>query len=157
MFTLTPAIVAVVMGAGAVAGCLGALLGIGGGVFLVPFLHVVIGLPLNVASGIGLMTVIGTSSVVSANRAGRRLVNLRLGMLMQVPASALVHDPTGQRYLVYTVEQNGGRSVAKAIPVEPGPLAGNEVVVLSGLTAGQKIVVMGANLLQPGDPVKEVE
>jgi hypothetical protein len=29
--------------------------------------------------------------------------------------------------------------------------------VLSGLTAGQRIVVMGANLLQPGDPVKEVE
>jgi RND family efflux transporter MFP subunit len=76
---------------------------------------------------------------------------------LQVPASALVHDPTGQRYLVYTIEQNGGRSAAKAIPVEPGPLAGNEVVVLSGLTAGQRIVVMGANLLQPGDPVKEVE
>jgi RND family efflux transporter MFP subunit len=76
---------------------------------------------------------------------------------LQVPASALVHDPVGQRYLVYTIEQNGGRSVAKAIPVEPGPLAGNEVVVLSGLTAGQRIVVMGANLLQPGDPVKEVE
>src|SRR5438105_653330 len=76
---------------------------------------------------------------------------------LQVPASALVHDPIGQRYLVYTIEQNGGRSVAKAIPVEPGPLAGNEVVVLSGLTAGQRIVVMGANLLQPGDPVKEVE
>ena len=77
--------------------------------------------------------------------------------MLEVPASALVHDPAGQRYLVYTVEQNGGRSVAKAISVEPGPLAGNEVVVLSGLTAGQRIVVMGANLLQPGDPVKEVE
>jgi RND family efflux transporter MFP subunit len=76
---------------------------------------------------------------------------------LQVPASALVHDPTGQRYLVYTIEQNGGRSVAKAISVEPGALAGNEVMVLSGLTAGQRIVVMGANLLQPGDPVKEVE
>jgi len=76
---------------------------------------------------------------------------------LQVPASALVHDPTGQRYLVYTVEQNGGGRVAKAITVEPGPLAGNEVVVLSGLTAGQRIVVMGANLLQPGEPVKEVE
>jgi RND family efflux transporter MFP subunit len=76
---------------------------------------------------------------------------------LQVPASALVHDATAQRYLVYTVEQNGGRNVAKVIPVEPGPLAGNDVVVLSGLTAGQRIVVMGANLLQPGDPVKEVE
>jgi RND family efflux transporter MFP subunit len=76
---------------------------------------------------------------------------------LQVPASALVHDPTGQRYLVYTIEQNGDRAVAKAIPIEAGPLAGNEVVVLSGLTAGQRIVVMGANLLQAGDPVKEVE
>jgi RND family efflux transporter MFP subunit len=76
---------------------------------------------------------------------------------LHVPTSAQVHDPTGQRYLVYTIEQTGGRAVAKAIPVEPGPLAGNEVVVLSGLAAGQRIVVMGANLLQPGDPVKEIE
>jgi RND family efflux transporter MFP subunit len=76
---------------------------------------------------------------------------------LQVPASALVHDPTGQRYLVYTTEQNEGRTVAKAIAVEPGPLAGNEVVVLSGLSPGQRIVVMGANLLQPGDPVREIE
>ena len=75
----------------------------------------------------------------------------------QVPLSALVHDPAGQRYLVYAIEQSGGRSVAKAIAVEPGPLSGNEVVVLSGLTAGQRIVVTGANLLQPGDPIKEVE
>jgi RND family efflux transporter MFP subunit len=74
-----------------------------------------------------------------------------------VPASALVHDPTVQRYLVYAIEHNGGRVLAKAIPVEPGPLSGNEVVVVSGLAAGQKIVVMGANLLQSGDAVKEVE
>jgi uncharacterized membrane protein YfcA len=77
-----------VMGAGAVAGCFGALLGIGGGVFLVPFLQFVVGLPYNVARAIGLMTVIATSSVVSAGSASRKLVNLRLGMLIQVPASA---------------------------------------------------------------------
>ena len=85
---ITPVTIAVVMGAGAVAGCFGALLGIGGGVFLVPFLQFVVGLPFNVASGVGLMTVIATSSVVSAGSAARKLVNLRLGMLMQVPASA---------------------------------------------------------------------
>ena len=45
-----------------VAGCLGALLGIGGGVFLVPFLNLVLGLPLNVASGVSLMAVIATST-----------------------------------------------------------------------------------------------
>ena len=77
-----------VMVAGAIAGSLGALLGLGGGVFLVPFLNVGLGLPLNVAAGISLLTVIATSSVVSAGSTGKRLVNLRLGMLMQVAASA---------------------------------------------------------------------
>jgi len=76
---------------------------------------------------------------------------------LQVPASALIHDPASQHYLVYVIEQKEGNSIAKAIPVEPGPLFGNEVVVISGLTAGQRIVVMGANLLLPGDAVKEVE
>ncbi|MBA3231200.1 MAG: sulfite exporter TauE/SafE family protein [Acidobacteria bacterium] len=85
---MSPEIIAVIVCAGAVAGCLGGLLGIGGGVFLVPFLHLVIGLPLNVARGIGLVTVIGTSSVVAADATSRPLVNLRLGMLLQVPASA---------------------------------------------------------------------
>lgn len=74
-----------------------------------------------------------------------------------VPSSALVHDPTSNRYLVYTTEQRSGRTVAKAIPVEPGPLDGNQVVVLSGIQPGQRIVVTGANLLQSGDPVQTVE
>jgi uncharacterized membrane protein YfcA len=85
---ITPATIGLVMIAGAVAGCLGALLGIGGGVFLVPFLNLVLGLPLNVSSGVSLMAVIATSSIVSARREGNDLVNLRLGMLLQVPASA---------------------------------------------------------------------
>jgi membrane fusion protein (multidrug efflux system) len=76
---------------------------------------------------------------------------------VQVPVAALVHDPTGNRYIVYTIEPNSGRPVAKALPVEPGPLAGNHVVVLRGLQPGQRIVIMGANILQPGDAVQEVE
>src|SRR3954451_24093515 len=76
--------VAAVIAAGAVAGCLGSLLGIGGGVFLVPFLNAGLGLDFKVAAATGLMTVIATSSVVSAGRAGRGLINLRLGMLLEV-------------------------------------------------------------------------
>jgi membrane fusion protein (multidrug efflux system) len=76
---------------------------------------------------------------------------------VQVPVAALVHDPTGNRYIVYTIDQSSGRPVAKPIPVEPGPLAGNQVIVLRGLEPGQKIVIMGASLLQPGDAVQEVE
>jgi hypothetical protein len=84
---ITPLIVVIVAGVGAVAGCLGALLGIGGGVFLVPFLNAALGLPLNIAAGVGLMTVIATSSVVSAGSSGKGLVNLRLGMVLQIAAA----------------------------------------------------------------------
>jgi uncharacterized protein len=85
---LTPAIVAVVMGAGAVAGCLGALLGLGGGVFLVPFLNAALGLDFKTAAAISLVTVIATSSAVSAGTIGLNLINLRLGMLLEVASAA---------------------------------------------------------------------
>lgn len=76
------------MAAGAIAGSLGAMLGIGGGVFLIPLLNVGLGLPFKTAAGISLMTVIATSNVVSMSSASRRVVNLRLGMLLQVAAVA---------------------------------------------------------------------
>jgi uncharacterized protein len=76
--------IAAVMGLGAAGGMLGALLGLGGGVFLVPFLTLFIGLPFRQAAGIGLMTVIATSSVVSAQRAGRGLINMRLGIVLEI-------------------------------------------------------------------------
>ena len=76
------------MAAGIVAGMLGALLGLGGGVFLVPFLNVVLGLPFKVAGAISLTAVIATSSAVSARTTGRHLINLRLGMLLEVASAA---------------------------------------------------------------------
>jgi len=74
----------IIFTAGIVAGSLGALLGLGGGVFLVPFLNLVIGFPFNVAAAISLTTVIATSSTVSAGRAGKQLINMKLGMLLEV-------------------------------------------------------------------------
>src|SRR5262245_54703905 len=43
-------VLTVVAFGGAVAGCLGAMLGIGGGVFLIPFLNAIVGLPLHIAA-----------------------------------------------------------------------------------------------------------
>jgi uncharacterized membrane protein YfcA len=73
---------------GGVAGVLGALLGLGGGVFLVPFFVLVLHLPMHTAVGVSLTTVIATSSVVSAGTAGRRLMNMRLGMTLEVATTA---------------------------------------------------------------------
>lgn len=77
--------------------------------------------------------------------------------VLQIPVDALVHDPTGDRYLVYTTEQKAGRTIAKAIPIRPGPLSGSQVLILDGLSPGQRIVVSGANLLRPGEAVREVK
>jgi hypothetical protein len=85
---VTPALTLAILGAGVVAGAFGATLGIGGGIFLVPFLNLVLGLPITVAAAISLTTVIGTSSSVSAARAGQRLINLRLGMSLEVATAA---------------------------------------------------------------------
>lgn len=64
------------------------MLGLGGGVFLVPFLNAVLGFPLNIASGVGLMTVVATSSVVARRTGSSGIVNLRLGMVLQTFAAA---------------------------------------------------------------------
>lgn len=77
-----------VMAAGATAGCFGALLGIGGGVFLVPFLNLALGYSFKQAVATSLVTVIATSSAVSARTAGKQLINLRLGMLLEVATAA---------------------------------------------------------------------
>ncbi len=69
---------------GIVAGVLGAMLGLGGGVFLVPFLVLAGGLPIKTAVGVSLVTVIATSSTVSAHSSGKQLINLRLGMALEV-------------------------------------------------------------------------
>ena len=79
-----PLTIIVSMAAGAVAGSFGALLGIGGGVFLIPLLNVGLGLPFKTASGISLMTVIATSNAVATSSAARAVINIRLGMLLQV-------------------------------------------------------------------------
>ena len=80
--------IVVSMLAGVIAGSLGALLGIGGGVFLIPLLNVGLGLPLKTASGISLMAVIATSNAVAVTSESRRFINARLGMLLQVAAVA---------------------------------------------------------------------
>jgi uncharacterized membrane protein YfcA len=85
---ISPSALIVTLLAGALAGGLGSTLGLGGGVFLVPFLHAVLGYPLNVASGVGLMTVVATSSVVARGTSRSGLVNLRLGMVLQIAAAS---------------------------------------------------------------------
>jgi RND family efflux transporter MFP subunit len=95
------------------------------------------------------------SGMIASIRAARHATRRPL---IRIPIDALVHDPTRDQYLVFTIEQrDGGIAVVKAATVRPGALVGNQVSILEGLTVGQRIVASGANLLRPGDVVKEIQ
>ena len=67
---------------GVVAGFLGALVGIGGGVLLIPLLNGLLGLPFAEARGISLVGVLGTSGSAVLVPPTRRLVNPRLAIFL---------------------------------------------------------------------------
>ena len=69
---------------GAAAGLFGSLLGLGGGVLLVPLLTLVFGLDLRAAVGVSLVSVIVTSSAAAGVYLERNLANLRLGMTLEL-------------------------------------------------------------------------
>src|SRR4030095_2998972 len=81
---VTPSVAPNSFVAGVIAGAMGSLLGLAGGVFLVPFLNLGLNFSFPVAAAISLTTVIATSSSVSAVRSREHVINLRLGMLLEV-------------------------------------------------------------------------
>jgi uncharacterized membrane protein YfcA len=72
------------MAGGAIAGVFGALLGLGGGILIVPLLTLGFGLPLREAIGTSLVCVIVTSSAAASVYLRRDVANLRLGMTLEL-------------------------------------------------------------------------
>ena len=154
---VTPALALVIFAAGAVAGSLGALLGIGGGVFLVPFLNLGLNFPFTVAAAISLTTVIATSSSVSAGRTGKQLINMRLGMLLEVATAggSLLGGVTAQMLAQSTVQKVFGvvtafvavimltrlqrRNVILDPTIDPGVLGGRYHEDESGGTVAYRV------------------
>jgi uncharacterized membrane protein YfcA len=69
---------------GVAAGVFGSLLGLGGGLLIVPLLSLGFGLPLREAVGVSLVCVIVTSSASAGVYLQRRQANLRLGMVLEL-------------------------------------------------------------------------
>lgn len=69
---------------GGIAGTIGAMLGLGGGVFLIPFLVLVFNLPMHQAIATSILAVIATSSTGAAMNVERQMVNIRLGMVLEI-------------------------------------------------------------------------
>jgi len=140
--TVTPGLALIIFVAGAAAGGLGALLGLGGGIFLVPLLNIALGFPIGVAAAISLATVIATSCSVTAGKAGQNLMNFRFGMLLEVATAAgsvlggitaqYIAQAMLQRLFagvtaavaVVTIARANKRNVITDPAVEPGVLGG---------------------------------
>jgi len=71
------------LAAGAASGLVGALLGLGGGIFLIPALVLGFGVPMHSAVAAGLVAVIATSSAGGARNAEQGFANVRLGMALE--------------------------------------------------------------------------
>jgi uncharacterized protein len=76
--------VLVLFGGGATAGLFGAILGLGGGILIVPFLTIVMGEPLPLAIGTSLVAVIATSTGAAAHNVATGRADVRLGLTLEV-------------------------------------------------------------------------
>jgi uncharacterized membrane protein YfcA len=76
--------VVLILLASVAAGLIGSLVGLGGGVFIVPLLTLVFGLPFPIAIGASIVSVIATFSGAAAAYVRERITNLRVGMFLEV-------------------------------------------------------------------------
>src|SRR5436190_4055999 len=131
MPAVTAVLTLIIFAAGTVAGSLGALLGLGGGIFLVPFLNLGLNFPIAAAAAISLTTVIATSSSVSAARAGKQLINIRLGMVLEVATAAgsLLGGVTAQMLAQTTVQKLFGAATAVVAVIMLGRLGRRNVIL----------------------------
>ncbi|MFL5354830.1 sulfite exporter TauE/SafE family protein [Archangium sp.] len=70
------------------AGLMGSLLGLGGGLILVPVLTLVLGVDIRYAVGASIVSVIATSSGAAAAYVRERLTNLRVAMFLELATTA---------------------------------------------------------------------
>src|SRR4051812_11716599 len=78
LFTLCAFLIAVV------AGLLGSLVGIGGGIIMVPALTLIFGIDMRYAIGASIVSVIATSSGAAAAYVRERMTNLRVAMFLEI-------------------------------------------------------------------------
>jgi uncharacterized membrane protein YfcA len=139
-----PAVPAVVLIlTGACTGLVGSLLGLGGGVFLVPLLTLGLHVPIRAAIAASLISVIATASASAAVNLNRGLVNMRLGLVLEVATSigGLAGGLTAARltqhqlFVIFGTTlgvmglvmalRSGRRNVIADLAVDPGRLGGH--------------------------------
>jgi uncharacterized membrane protein YfcA len=87
--TLTPVeFTFATFGISIIAGVLGSLLGLGGGIIVVPALTLLLHIPIRFAIGASIVSVIATSSGAAAAYVRERMTNLRVAMVLEVATTS---------------------------------------------------------------------
>lgn len=74
-----------------------------------------------------------------------------------LPLSAIVRSPKhAGAYTVFVVDGHGDEVTAHARAVTLGPVLGNLVTVTSGIKPGERVIVMGAGLVNDGETVRVI-
>ncbi len=81
-------VIAGVVAVAVLAGCLGSMLGIGGGVIMVPALTIGFGLPIKTAIATSMVCVIATSAVAQLSFMRSGMTNVRLGFALEMASAA---------------------------------------------------------------------
>ncbi len=122
-----------VLGISYFAGLLGSLVGVGGGIIVVPALTLLLGVSIQKAIAASIISVIATSSGAAASYVSERIANMRLGMLLEVAtvlgalSGAFLADYISGRglfltfavvlfYTVYSMVKPKGPQAAVAVP-----------------------------------------
>lgn len=84
MVAITVTIILVSFLAALLAGSVGALFGIGGGVIIVPFLTSVLGLPIHEAIAVSIVAVVATSNAGGSGYVEQKITNIRLAMFLEI-------------------------------------------------------------------------
>src|ERR1700678_2435890 len=71
-----------------IAGLVGALVGVGGGILVVPALTLLFGVPIQYAVAASIVSVIATSSGSASAYVRDRITNLRIGMFLEIGSTA---------------------------------------------------------------------
>jgi uncharacterized membrane protein YfcA len=86
--SLSLAMLAFIFGGAILAGILGALIGLGGGVLIVPMLTLIFGLPIHYAIGASIVAVIATSSGAAIAYVRDNVTNIRIGTFLGIATTA---------------------------------------------------------------------
>ncbi len=146
------------LGGGIVVGVFGGLLGIGGGVFLVPLLVLALHVPIHEAIGTSLVCIIATSSIVAAINLERGLVNIGLGTTLELAttlgavAGGIAAGWLSERQLTLAfgvtllivtglmlVKQRMAATTRRSFEAERGLLGGYYVDPASGTKVGYRV------------------